>query len=202
MARILVERGDVVPSLTEVFREHGFDGASLSLISQATGLGKGSLYHFFQGGKEEMAGVVLADIDKWFEDNIFRPLRADDPTSAIRLMIENVADYFRSGRRACLVGAFALNDTRDRFSVSIRDYFKRWIDSLFCALVRAGMEEKVAALRAEDAVLSIQGALVLSRALNSEAVFARALERISADLEFPTVEKRTRSAPKARKAKP
>jgi TetR/AcrR family transcriptional regulator, lmrAB and yxaGH operons repressor len=202
MARILVERGDAVPALTEVFREHGFDGASLSLISQASGLGKGSLYHFFPGGKEEMAGVVLADIDKWFEDNIFRPLRADDPTSAIRLMIENVADYFRSGRRACLVGAFALNDTRDRFAVSIRDYFTRWIDSLFRALVRAGMEEKVAALRAEDAVLSIQGALVLSRALNSEGVFARALERISADLEFPTIEKRTVSAPKARKANP
>ena len=51
MARTVAERSDVLPLLAEVFREHGYEGASLSLISKATGLGKGSLYHFFPGVK-------------------------------------------------------------------------------------------------------------------------------------------------------
>ena len=58
MAKMIHERGDVLPALTEVFRTHGYEGASLALISRHTGLGKGSLYHFFPGGKEEMAAEV------------------------------------------------------------------------------------------------------------------------------------------------
>src|SRR5690348_16932169 len=52
MARVVAERSDVIPQLGELFRKHGFVGTSLSLITAHTGLGKGSLYHFFPGGKE------------------------------------------------------------------------------------------------------------------------------------------------------
>ena len=62
MARMIRERQDVIPLLAEVFREHGYEGASLALISEATGLGKGSLYNFFPDGKEEMAACVLCQL--------------------------------------------------------------------------------------------------------------------------------------------
>ena len=55
MMRSIAERADVLPQLAEVFRAHGYEGATLALISDATGLGKGSLYNFFPGGKEQMA---------------------------------------------------------------------------------------------------------------------------------------------------
>jgi AcrR family transcriptional regulator len=61
--RTLYERADVVPLLAEIFRELGFEGATLSRITERTGIGKGSLYHFFPGGKEEMAAAVLAEVD-------------------------------------------------------------------------------------------------------------------------------------------
>ena len=69
MARTVAERSDVIPVLAEIFREHGFEGASLSIIGEKTGLGKGSLYHFFPGGKEEMAASVLHEIDTWFRES-------------------------------------------------------------------------------------------------------------------------------------
>ena len=43
MAKPVSERADLVPLLGEVFRSHGYEGATLALISKATGLGKGSL---------------------------------------------------------------------------------------------------------------------------------------------------------------
>ena len=49
--RTLHERADVIPLIAEVFREFGFEGTSLSRITEKTALGKGSLYHFFPGGK-------------------------------------------------------------------------------------------------------------------------------------------------------
>lgn len=68
--RTLHERADVIPLIAEVFREFGFEGTSLSRITEKTALGKGSLYHFFPGGKEEMAGAVLAHVDAWFEREV------------------------------------------------------------------------------------------------------------------------------------
>ena len=70
------DRRDVVPLLAGVFGDHGWNGSSLSLISSKTGLGKGSLYHFFSRGKTEMAEAVLDDVDMWFQVNVFAPLQS------------------------------------------------------------------------------------------------------------------------------
>src|SRR5512141_1726161 len=102
--RTLNERADVIPLIAEVFREFGFEGTSLSRITETTGLGKGSLYHFFPGGKDEMGRAVLAHVDAWFEREIYAPLRDDPPEQSIARMWRGVDGYFRSGRRVCLVG--------------------------------------------------------------------------------------------------
>ncbi len=183
--RTLNERADAVSLVAEVFRELGYERATLSRIRERTGLGKGSLYHFFPGGKEEMAKAVLDHVDGWFERVVYTPLRRDDPAVAIPAMWTAVDDYFRSGRRVCLVGAFALDETRDRFAAPIASYFTRWIDALGDALIRAGHDAAAAARLAEDAVLGIQGALVLARATGDDAVFGRALARMKARLAVP-----------------
>ena len=179
MARIMTERSAAIPALAEAFREHGFEGASLAQLCQATGLGKGSLYHFFPGGKEEMAAAVLADVDAWFAGAIFEPLRcapAGDP-AAISAMFDAVVDYFKSGRRVCLQGAFALGRERDRFADVIRRYFEQWITSLAAALRSSGQSEPAARAAAIEVVAAIQGGIVLSRALNEPEIFLAVIER-------------------------
>lgn len=183
MAKIASERADLLPLLGEVFRSHGYEGATLALISQATGLGKGSLYHFFPDGKAQMAAEVLAEIDHWFEVNIFAALRkSDDPARAIAEMTEGVDRYFRSGHRVCLVGVIALGASRDIFAAQVQDYFIRWNDALALTLRRAGFSTSVARRRAADALLTIQGALVLARALDDAKVFGQAMADMKARL--------------------
>ena len=151
------DRADLLPLLAEVFRSHGYEGATLALISQATGLGKGSLYHFFPGGKAQMAADVLAEIDSWFEVNIFAPLRhSDDPARAVATMVGAVDSYFRSGHRMCLVGVIALGASRDTFAVQVQDYFRRWNDALALVLRRSGLSAGVARRRSADALVTIQ----------------------------------------------
>lgn len=177
MARPPAERAALLPAIAEVFREHGYEGASLSLIGGATGLGKGSLYHFFPRGKEEMAEAALAEIDGWFEREVYAPLRdAEAPDKAIAAMFDSVDAYFRTGRRACLVGVLALGDARDRFAEAIRSYFVRWVAALEAALARAGQAPDDARALAEETVAGVQGAITLARALDDPAVFARAME--------------------------
>ncbi|HEX7986494.1 MAG TPA: TetR/AcrR family transcriptional regulator [Duganella sp.] len=182
MARVMGERGDVVPLLAEVFRAYGYEGASLARISEGTGLGKGSIYNFFPGGKEEMADAVLADIDNWFRERVFQPLR-HDAGRGVADMLTAVGRYFLSGRKVCLVGVFALGHERDRFAERVRAYFAEWIDALALALERGGRAAGVARELAEDAVGAIQGALVLARAADEPELFMRTLERLRRRLE-------------------
>jgi AcrR family transcriptional regulator len=179
VVRKIAERGDVIPALAEIFRECGFAGASLSEITERTGLGKGSLYHFFPNGKEEMAKAVLDDVAGWFETNVFVPLReSEDPAAGIDHMFKAVVHFFHSGRRICLVGTFALDDTRGRFTSEVRSYFAAWIQALAAALKRGGFETKEARETAEDVVAGIQGALVLTRSQDDPAIFTRAMKRL------------------------
>mgnify|MGYP001809672951 FL=1 len=180
MARLVAERGDVVPVLGEVFRRYGFEGTSITRITEQTGLGKGSLYHFFPGGKDEMAEAVLAHIHGWFEENIFRPLDEGDPAVGIGRMFTEVAAYFQSGRRVCLVGVFALDDTRGRFAGAVNGYFSRWITALAGALQRAGFDGAAAERRAGQVVAGIQGAIVLARALDDTDRFADVIGNLQA----------------------
>jgi TetR/AcrR family transcriptional repressor of lmrAB and yxaGH operons len=183
MAKSVSERAELLPLLAEVFRSHGYEGATLALIGEATGLGKGSLYHFFPGGKAQMAAEVLAEIDHWFEVNIFAPLRkSDDPAEAIAAMTRAVDGYFRSGHRMCLVGIIALGASRNTFAVQVQDYFARWNDSLAQVLARSGLSASVARRRSADALLTIQGALVLARALEDSGIFGQALADMKARL--------------------
>jgi AcrR family transcriptional regulator len=175
----MTERAAAIPALAEAFREHGYEGASLARLCAATGLGKGSLYNFFPGGKEEMAAAVLADVDAWFAASVFEPLRnaaAGDP-GAIDAMFDAVTAYFRSGRRVCLQGAFALGRERDLFAATINRYFDRWIAALAAALRAAGASEETARLAAVETVAAIQGGIVLSRALDDQKVFQQVIDQ-------------------------
>lgn len=186
MARIVAERQDVVPLLGEVFRRYGFEGTTIARITAQTGLGKGSLYHFFPGGKDEMAEAVLAHIRGWFEAEVFTPLDTDPPDVAVGRMFASIEDYFLSGRRICLVGAFALEATRDRFAQEVSGYFARWLAALAGALQRAGLAEAEAASLARETVAGLQGAIVLARALGDLVCFSAVLATLRARLPLQT----------------
>ncbi|NLS16862.1 TetR/AcrR family transcriptional regulator [Rhizobium sp. P40RR-XXII] len=183
MVRTVFEKPDAIALVAEVFRELGYEGASMSKITARTKLSKGSLYHFFPGGKEQMAAEIMAHIDAWFVTEMFEPLEGEKPRAAIARMWETTDSYFRSGRRVCLIGAFALDETRDRFSAAIRGYFHRWIEALAGALLKAGLSGTKARALAEEAVIGIQGALTLARALGDETIFGRSLARLKQRLE-------------------
>ncbi|MDA8067159.1 MAG: TetR/AcrR family transcriptional regulator [Actinomycetota bacterium] len=181
MARTVAERPDAVLALAHTFRRHGYMGASLSVISAETGLGKGSLYNFFPGGKEEMAQAVLAEVGAWFRTRVYEPLLAPgDPTERIAEMFDRTAGYFESRELVCLFGAFALGQERERFASAIREYFLEWIAALELALTRTGHGPERSHQLAVDTVAGIQGALVISRALGEPETLRASLARLRA----------------------
>lgn len=165
--------------LVNVFRQYGYEGATLSRISQATGLGKASLYHHFPKGKQEMAEAVLEYVSQWFQAAILEPLRhPDEPRKRIQAMNESLKQFYNYGQDACFLAIFSLGDSNNLFHNQVSQALHAWIDGLAQVLEEAGVPKTQARQRAEDAVIQIQGALVLTRGLDSTAPFERVLEQL------------------------
>jgi AcrR family transcriptional regulator len=194
----LMPREEVVRRLSDAFRAWGYDGATLARLSQATGLGKASLYHYFPGGKEEMAAAVLGGAGEWMRDHVLEPLRGPGaPAERIEAMLAALDGFYASGRKACLLGVLALGDARSLFQDVLRRRLKTLMSAIAAALVEAGLPRDVAAARAEDAVVRLQGALVVSRGLDDNAPFRRQIRELRHDLLAPA-EKTSLSHPRVR----
>jgi AcrR family transcriptional regulator len=173
---LLMSKDEVIDQLEKVFRQYGYEGATLARLSEATGLGKASLYHYFPKGKEEMAATVL-NHRQWFEEHILAPLRGDGiPSDRIRTMLKNVYELYNGGQKSCLLAVLLLGESKELFQTQIKFSLNIWIDTLAEVLVDGGLAPDLARQRAEDAILQIQGALVLSRGLGDTASFERVIK--------------------------
>jgi AcrR family transcriptional regulator len=183
MPAAIMPREEVVERLLAVFRDRGYDGASLAELSMATGLGKSSLYHYFPGGKEEMAGAVIAHLNEWLWVHALEPLtQPGAPARRIQRMVEALDECYAGGKNACVLGNMVVGAGRQIFQRELRKSFGAWIDALAKVLADAGQPPKQARERAEDAVIRIEGALILAGGLGEPTPFRRLLKRLPHDL--------------------
>lgn len=179
-----VEDAEVMAKLSCVFRDVGYEGASLAILAEATGLKKASLYHRFPRGKQQMAEEVLASALSWYETNILGPLRGDGaPAERVAAVARHLDGFYGSGHRACLLNMLASPRAElGPFSAGIKSAFEALV-SAFTAVARdAGHDAKAAKLRAERTVMLLQGSLVMSRGLGSSRPFKTFLAGLADDL--------------------
>lgn len=157
-----------------MFRERGYEGATLTVLAEATGLGKPSLYHHFPGGKEDMAKASL-DMVACGLDEMFLATLTTEGTLAERLdrMFSALDRYYESGQMGCLLAVFALQRGGHGLSGRVAGLFDKWIASLAALCRDAGIPD--GDQRAETAIILIQGGLVLAAGLGRPDPFRRAL---------------------------
>ncbi|MGK7890053.1 MAG: TetR/AcrR family transcriptional regulator [Leptolyngbyaceae cyanobacterium] len=168
-----------IPCLFSVFRQYGYDGATLSRLSAASGLGKASLYHHFPGGKDDMLAAVLAYVENALQTGALQALSEDGPPQErLQKMCDRVSDLFVGGKEPCIFAILQSGTGRDAFHDKVKEAVKIWIEAIATVLVEAGINEVVAQERGEEALVAIQGALVVSQALDNPALFQRVLRHL------------------------
>lgn len=183
MPAALQPRSQVVASLLRAFRRDGYDGASVSRLSDETGLRRASLYHHFPGGKEDMARAVVISAVKDFNDRVLSPLRGPGtPERRVAVMAAALSTFYGGGEEACVLALMTIGEGREALAPDVREGLQGWIDALASVVGEAGRPEPVARERAQDAVARVQGALVLARGLGDMAVFKRTVENLPRDL--------------------
>lgn len=180
MATRKVDEAQLLEALTDVFRRHGFEGASLARIAEATGLQKASLYHRFPAGKLAMAEAVLDRMDVRFKDDVLAPLSdPGNPAERVRGMVERLKVFYADGHKSCMTDTLSIGDV-DLVGKHVRESLAAWRDALVKIAREAGMSTVTAKRRAEQALVRIQGALVLVRVTGDTSVFRRELDELPA----------------------
>ncbi|WP_321915981.1 MULTISPECIES: TetR/AcrR family transcriptional regulator [Paraburkholderia] len=176
-------REDIVQQLRGVFREFGYEGATLTRISDETGLGRASLYHHFPNGKDEMVMAVLEEVESVFDHELIARLRGDQPPEErLESMIEHLWNHYQGGSTSCFLAVLALTSNQGPIGASVQRIFLKWIEGIAFVLRDAGVPARSATLQAEEAVGRIQGSLVLAKATGDPSIFQRVMKALPKSL--------------------
>ena len=162
----------IITATGELFRQRGYNGTSLKQVTVAAGAPMGSLFHFFPGGKEELADAVLRTGGAAYGE-LFELIydAAADPAAAITDFFDGAAAVLEETGYldACPIGTVALEvaSTNDRLRQATAEVFASWVASATERLQAAGVAPARADALATTLVAAVEGGFMLSRAAQS-----------------------------------
>lgn len=177
-----IQKEQLVEQLRHVFHTYGYDGTSLSLISQATGLGKGSLYHHFPQGKQEMAAAVLQAKGVWFQNGLNLLRQAGDPAYRLARFIAFITLSEQDKLEASTLDIYTMGNARALFGTDMSQAVQEWIAALSQLAQDAGIDRMVAEQRAISAIAKLEGARMLCRCLDDWQIFEQLQRELPRDL--------------------
>lgn len=177
------QRAQLLRQLGGVFRERGYEGATLTQLAAATGLGKASLYHHFPGGKAEMAEALLRAAVADAQRLAFARLEGrEPPAERLQAFLAGYADYLEDSGGPCLLAVLALGSARGTHGALISGQFQDWTAALARVFEETGEKPKRAARSATDLLNGLYGAQVVSALLDDPKHLRRSIKRLSRSL--------------------
>lgn len=174
-----LSREEVAQILLTEFRRSGYEGASLSALSAATGLGKSSLYHYFPNGKVDMGRAAMEVVNHWIREKVTPLLSSGtEPEKRLKRYFTAMSDFYAKGTLPCLTDLFTIGEAASYFQQQIKQNIGNTIKLITAVLKDAGFTPAEAARRAEDGLVMMHGALVVARAQGNTAVFTRVMRSI------------------------
>lgn len=167
-------RDRILNATNELFRRHGFNGTSLKQVSTAAHAPTGSIYHFFPGGKDELAEAVIQTSGAIYQQ-LFEMIAdaADGLSAATTDFFEGAAAVLEESGYIdiCPIGTVAreVASTNELLREATNRVFAGWIDAAASRLAAAGIPHDEAEELATTIVAALEGGFMLSRAAQSPA---------------------------------
>ncbi|MBS1804310.1 MAG: TetR/AcrR family transcriptional regulator [Acidobacteria bacterium] len=172
MVHSRINDGTIAEKALDLFRQQGYEGTSLNDLAAATGLEKASLYYRFPGGKRDMALAAAAHVGQWFESDIFGPLNGPGPaTDRIKAVSRALRTFYGDGSKPCVLDALSLRGGPPELAAALSGAYKSWLESFAAVARESGLSRRLAEDRAREALIQIEGSLVLSRVTGNRKIF-------------------------------
>ena len=177
----------IIESTAELFNKKGYAGTSLSDISEATGLTKGSIYGNFVN-KDEVSKEVYLFNSKRLQQGINENLNAgmtsrEKLTAFLNYYRNSIQTNLSKGGCPIMNTAIEADDTMPFLKAEVAKTFKGWADKI-AAILEEGQsknEIKNSVNISEYAylfIILIEGGILLTKATDNQTHLLKALDRI------------------------
>jgi len=177
MAHRTITDDELLDRAFDLLRTYGAEGVSLSRLSKAVGLEKASLYHRYPRGKDEIVLAVVARVGRWFDEHVFAALKTQDsPRKRVAMVAEQLRLFYGDGAKSCITDVLSLAGGGDELEATLRIALLAWMKAFAGIARESGLSPALARLRAEEAIIRIEGSLVLARVLGDNQPFQRVMK--------------------------
>jgi TetR/AcrR family transcriptional repressor of lmrAB and yxaGH operons len=155
-----------------LFRAQGYSGTGLKQLAAEAEAPWSSMYHFFPGGKEQLAEEAIRYGGELYAQMIKQCFAAyPDPRDAVAAMFTGEARILKSSgfRNGCPVASVALDvaSTTEKVRKPCAEVFASWIAALAEGIAGSGAPAETATDLATYILASLEGAIILSRTSKS-----------------------------------
>lgn len=180
----LPTRANLVTETAVLLRRQGYSGTGLKEILAASGCPKGSLYHYFPGGKDELVVAALEAAGSRVEQ-VLQELLPHRPRPNARQLRDDISAVFgrfrmeleqSDYREGCPLATVALEIGSENLAIknAIRAIYKRWSDAISEYLKSQGVRGQQCSEAANTILYLVEGALLMARTEQDSRPLARA----------------------------
>jgi TetR/AcrR family transcriptional regulator, lmrAB and yxaGH operons repressor len=176
-ASLVSSRDRMLHATIELLRGFGLSGAGINDVVRESAAPKGSVYHFFPGGKLQLVGEALAgyaaSVEAFIDETLARPRSRP---AKVRALFEAFARRVEAAdfQRSCAVGTVSLDLDTDAEPLRplLVETLERWVRAIarHIDLGDARRSRSFAGL----VMTAVEGAYVRSRAEHSAGAFREA----------------------------
>lgn len=177
-SRAVPTRDRIVLAATQLFQRRGYHAVSTADILAHARAPRGSMYHHFPLGKEQIAVAAVARI----RGDVLALLhqlqaRGRSLEDTLRVVADGMARWLRASawREGTMLASTAVGTAPDlpELHAAIRDAFAAWCEHLTGRLMDGGWGAADARAMSQTVLAGIEGAMVLARVDQDERIVTR-----------------------------
>jgi TetR/AcrR family transcriptional regulator, lmrAB and yxaGH operons repressor len=191
MSALPKHREKIIRAAAKLFRQSGYAATGINEIAALSKAPKGSLYHYFPAGKEEIAEAALRYAGALVRDTLADlAAKHERPEAMLRAYAKLLAGWMRASDFAdgCPVATTLLELAPASADIAAAgaQILGEWAGVFAAALVRAGASPERAARLGSLAIAALEGALIVARVERSERAILGAAEEVAGLFESAT----------------
>ncbi len=187
------QRDGLIWAAAKLFRRQGYSGTGLRDILAASGAARGSLYHYFPNGKEEIGAAAVTAAGGLVTETFAELARqSDSPADFLHRYTELLVRWLEASkfRDGCPITTTLLETTPASRPITVagQAVFADWLAVLAAMLARHGWPADRGAATATAIIAGLEGALMLARVQGSAQPIHDTAQALCILLEMPEKE--------------
>ncbi|MFM9045344.1 MAG: TetR/AcrR family transcriptional regulator [Solirubrobacterales bacterium] len=167
-------REKMIGGAASLLSQRGLQGTSFSEVLELTDTPRGSIYHHFPGGKDELVAEAIALLGSVVAQRITET-EADRPEQVAEAFAQGLREFVQATdlKSVCVMSAVTVGAGADSEGLlpAVAAAFASWRDALADAYAQTGLGKADSRRLALTSVAALEGAMIVARAEQSMEPF-------------------------------